>query len=84
MFGFLLYVFIYVRLVVIFMFKPINLSNEQFKEIMKRDSEKSVYMCIFKTGEVILPEEASRILSKNLSSFPYPDVIVKNHTKIAQ
>lgn len=53
------------------MFKPINLSNEQFKEIMKRDSEKSVYMCIFKTGEVILPEEASRILSKNLTSRKY-------------
>ena len=53
------------------MFKPINLSNEQFKEIMKRDSEKSVCMCIFKTGEVILPEEASRILSKNLTSRKY-------------
>ena len=53
------------------MFKPINLSNEQFKEIINRDSEKSVYMCIFKTGEAILSEEASQILSKNLASRKY-------------
>ena len=82
MVGFLHYVFIYVRLGVIFMFKPINLSNEQFKEIMNRNSEK--YMYCLRTGEAILSEEASQILSKNLASFPYPDVIVKNHTKIAQ
>ena len=51
------------------MFKPINLSNEQFKEIMNRNSEK--YMYCLRTGEAILSEEATQILSKNLASRKY-------------
>lgn len=46
------------------MFKPLNLSNEQFKEIVQRDLENPVCMCILKKAKLFYQKKHLKFLSR--------------------